>query len=68
MIRLLIAFGAGWYFGRNPGAGQQVVAAGQQILDATTGQPVAAPVLPDTTIVSRSATGMPVRSRLPSVQ
>lgn len=51
MLKLLLAFGAGWYFGRNPGAGQQVVAAGRQLLDAQTGEPVATNVLPDTRVV-----------------
>jgi hypothetical protein len=45
-------FEAGYYFGRNRNAGQQLLAAGQQLLDAETGQPVAQTVLLDTTIVS----------------
>lgn len=52
MLRALLLFGAGWYFGRNAGAGQQLVAAGQQLLDATTGRPVTTSVLPDTAVVS----------------
>lgn len=49
-MRALIWFGLGWFFGRNPGAGQQVVASGRQILDTVSGTPVATNVLPDTTI------------------
>lgn len=52
MVRALMFFAAGWYLGRNRGAVGQVVAAGQQLLDAQTGTPVATNVLPDTTIVS----------------
>lgn len=60
MFRLVLAFAAGWYFGRNPGAGQQLVSAGRQLLDVQTGEPVAQNVLPDTRIVSpEQAAGCP---------
>lgn len=57
MLKALALFAAGYYFGRNPGAGRQVVAAGSQILDAYTDQPVARNVLPDTTIVTPQQAG-----------
>lgn len=47
----LFAFGLGYFFGRNPGAGQQLIRQGSQLLDAQTGQPVAQTVLPNTNIV-----------------
>jgi hypothetical protein len=55
----LIAFAAGFYFGRNPGATQAVIVQGQQLLDTVTGQPVARTVLPNTTIVAPPTGGCP---------
>lgn len=52
MLRALLIFGAGFYFGRNRGAAGQLVGAGGQILDTYTGQSVATNVIPNTTIVS----------------
>ncbi len=49
---LLLAFAAGFWFGRNPQATQAVIQQGGQLLDATTGQPVARQVLPNTTIIA----------------
>jgi hypothetical protein len=52
MLRALMLFAAGWYFGRTPSAGRQFVAAGRQLLDAASGEPVAENVLPETRIIS----------------
>lgn len=52
MFKLIAVFAAGFYFGRNQQATQQVVSAGRQLLDATTDKLRTQPVLPDTRIIS----------------
>jgi hypothetical protein len=60
MFKLALAFGLGWYFGRTPAAGQRVVMAGRQLLDAVSREPIATNVLPDTRVVSpEQAAGCP---------
>ena len=57
MLKALMLFAAGYYFGRNPGAGRAVVAAGRDVLDTYTGEPIAQNVLPNTTIVTPQGAG-----------
>jgi len=53
MWNALMWFGLGWYFGRNPGAQQQVMDAGTQLLNTATQQLNTKPVQPDATPVCK---------------
>lgn len=60
MLRALLIFGAGWYFGRNQNAAGQVIGAGKDLLETATRQPGVRPVIPGTAIISpEKAAGCP---------